>query len=302
MSMFIIHTPQRKRLKFRSVILKDIKKDRGKTKFIFRAIIVLSIIAVFVFCILYTKNQYGWILWGGIIALILLVFTIIIYTFVKWLWDVRDLMTEYRENDNLLSGGFALAATFGFVTIFIFLLSKINLLSDVKDLFEKASALFVAAMPAFIGLLGVQYSVAIQERNRKQDLRLGSKPFFKMQCCKVEAISDENKHTCHTMRIKVKMTNISQSIGIPIKIRSCDSNDCEIALSYNPLANNDHFETEVEVKSDAPYCDKIHIAIFYKDIYENIYESKIEFLQHEKYELSNTQVLHDKLLLNKNES
>lgn len=168
--MSITHTPQLKRLEFRSVILKEIKKNRGKTKFIFRAIIVLSIIAFFVFCILYTKNQYSWTLWGGTIALILLVFAIIIYTFVKWLWDIRDLMTEYKEKDNLLSGGLALAGAFGFVIIFMFLLSKIPLLADVKDLFETMSALFVAAMPAFIGLLGVQYSVAIQERNRKQDL------------------------------------------------------------------------------------------------------------------------------------
>lgn len=281
--------------------MKEIKNNRDKTKFIFRAIIVFSIIAFFVFCILYTKNQYSWTLWGGSIALILLVFTIIIYTFVKWLWDIRDLMTEYKEKDNLLSGGLALAGVFGFVIVFMFILSKISVFEDVKDLFETMSALFVAAMPAFIGLLGVQYSVAIQERNRKQDLRLGSKPFFKIQCCKVEAIPDENKHTCHTMRIKVKMTNISQSIGIPVKIISCDSDDCETLLPYTPLANEDVLETEVEVKSDIPYGDKINIALIYKDIYENMYESKIEFIQYEKYELSNTQVLYDNLISNNTE-
>lgn len=210
-------------------------------------------------------------------------------------------MTEYREKDNLLSGGLALATAFGFVIIFMFLLSKISLLADVKDLFEKVSSLFVAAMPAFIGLLGVQYSVAIQERNRKQDLRLGSKPFFKIQCCKVEAIPDENKHTCHTMRIKVKFTNISQSIGIPVKIVSCNSDNCETLLHYTPLANEDVLETEVEVKSDMPYGDKISIALIYKDTYENMYKSKIEFIQYEKYELSNTRVLYDNLISNNTE-
>lgn len=210
-------------------------------------------------------------------------------------------MTEYREKDNLLSGGLALATAFGFVIIFMFLLSKISLLADVKDLFEKVSALFVAAMPAFIGLLDVQYSVAIQERNRKQDLRLGSKPFFKIQCCKVEAIPDENKHTCHTMRIKVKMTSISQNIGIPVKIISCDSDDCETLLPYMPLANEGVLETEVEVKSDIPYGDKINIALISKDAYENMYESKIEFIQYEKYELSNTQLLYDNLISNNTE-
>lgn len=281
--------------------MKEFKNNRRTIKYVFRGVIFLSIITLLVSCIVYTNNQYSWTLWCGCIALILLVFSIIIYTFVKWLWDIRDLMTEYREKDNLLSGGLALATAFGFVIIFMFLLSKISLLADVKDLFEKVSSLFVAAMPAFIGLLGVQYSVAIQERNRKQDLRLGSKPFFKIQCCKVEAIPDENKHTCHTMRIKVKFTNISQSIGIPVKIVSCNSDNCETLLHYTPLANEDVLETEVEVKSDMPYGDKISIALIYKDTYENMYKSKIEFIQYEKYELSNTRVLYDNLISNNTE-
>lgn len=281
--------------------MKEIKNNRSKVKFIFISIIVLSIIAFLAFFIFYTKSHYGWALWGGAIDLVLMAFTVIIYTFVKWLWDIRDLMTEYKEKDNLLSGGLALTGVFGFVIVFMFLLSKISQFADVKDLFETMSALFVAAMPAFIGLLGVQYSVAIQERNRKQDIRLGSKPFFKIQCCKVEAVPDENKHTCHTMRIKVKMTNISQSIGIPAKIISCDSDDCETLLPYTPLANEDILETEVEVKSDIPYGDKINMALIYKDAYENMYKSKIEFIQYEKYELSNTQVLYDNLISNNTE-
>ena len=59
----------------------------------------------------------------------------------------------------------------------------------------------------------------------------------------MEAIPDENKHTCHTMRIKVKFTNISQSIGIPVKIVSCNSDNCETLLHYTPLANEDVLET-----------------------------------------------------------
>ena len=278
--------------------MNDTKKNRRKIKITFRAAITLLIIAFFAFCVLYTQNQYGWMLWCGSIALILLAFIIIIYSFIKWLWDIRDLMTEYKEKDNLLSGGLALAGVFGFVIVVMFILSKISVFEDVKDLFETMSALLVAAMPAFIGLLGVQYSVAIQERNRKQDLRLGSKPFFKIQCCKLVAIPDENKHTCHAMRIKIKITNISQHIGIPVKILSCDSDNCEIALPYTPLANNEVLETEVEIKSEKPYGDKIHVALIYKDTYENTYKSKIEFIQYEKYELSNTQVLYDNLISN----
>ena len=282
--------------------MKEIKKNRGKTKFIFKAIIVLSIIAFFVFCILYTKNQIGWTLWGGAISLILIIFTMIIHTFVKWLWDIRDLMTEYKEKDNLLSGGLALVGVFGFIIVLASVLSRISLFADLKEMFETISALFAAAMPAFIGLLGVQYSVAIQERNRKQDLRLGAKPFFKIRCCKIITIPDDNKDTSRAIKIKVKLTNISQNIGIPVKILSCDSGNCEIELPYTPMVNEDVLETEVEVKSDKLYGDKICIALIYKDIYENMYESKIEFLQYKKCELSNTHVLYDNLLSCNNEN
>lgn len=82
---------------------------------------------------------------------------------MKWLWDIRDLMTEYKEKDNLLSGGLALAGVFGFVIVVMFILSKISVFADVKELFETMSALFVAAMPAFIGLeqnRSLKYNVA----------------------------------------------------------------------------------------------------------------------------------------------
>ena len=282
--------------------MSDAKNNRRKLKMVFRVTITVLIIAMFVVSAVYTKKQHNWLIWCGSGALFLLVVVIIIYLFVKWLWNMRDLMTEYRETDNLLSGGLALMGVFCFVTVVMFVLSKISFFADVKGVCETTSALFVAAMPAFMGLLGVQYSVAIQERNRKQDLRLGAKPFFKIQCCKVLAIIDENKHTCHEMRIKIKLTNISQHIGIPVKILSCDSDNCESALPYTPLANNDVLETVVEVKSEKPYSDKIHIALIYKDVYENIYESKIEFKQFEKYELSETQVLYDNLILSDKEA
>ena len=249
--------------------MEEIKKNRGKTKFIFRAIIVLSIIAFFVFCILYTKNQYSWTLWGGAISLILIIFTMIIHTFVKWLWDIRDLMTEYKEKDNLLSGGLALVGVFGFIIVLASVLSRISLFADLKEMFETISALFAAAMPAFIGLLGVQYSVAIQERNRKQDLRLGAKPFFKIRCCKIITILDDNKDTSRAIKIKGKLTNISQNIGIPVKILSCDSGNCEIELPYTPMVNEDVLETEVEVKAINSMVIK-YVSLLFIKIYMKI--------------------------------
>lgn len=87
-------------------------------------------------------------------------------------------------------------------------------------------------------------------------------------------------------------------IGIPVKAVSCDSENCVVELPYTPLANKDVFEKEVEVTSEHPYGDKVHIAIIYKDVYENLYEMKITFIQHSKFDMSETEVLSDGLLAN----
>lgn len=276
--------------------MKNIKTVRRKAKIIFRISIILSIITMVVFSAIYTKNQHNWTLWAGCLAMVWLAFSIIVYACIKWIWDIKDLMTEFKEKDDLMSGGLAFVGVFGFVIILMFVLSKISYFANAKDLFETMSSLFAVAMPAFIGLLGVQYSVAIQERNRKQDLRLDAKPFFNIQCCKAIAIPDEIKHTIHEIKIKIKITNISQNIGIPIKVISRDSDNCEVVLPYTPLASKDVLEKEILVRSDELYGDNVHIAVVYKDTFENMYELTIEFIQSEKYELSNTQVLSDKLI------
>lgn len=67
-------------------------------------------------------------------------------------------------------------------------------------------------------------------------------------------------------------------------------------MPYTPLASKDVLEKEILVRSDELYGDNVHIAVVYKDTFENMYELTIEFIQSEKYELSNTQVLSDKLI------
>lgn len=271
------------------------KKNRKKIKAAFWITIICSIFVFIVSSVAHAHTQQSWLVWLGIADIVLFAVGLISFSFIVWLWDIKDLMTEYKEKDNLFSGGLGFVSIFGLVILMLYGLSELPFLAEGKELMQTMSSLFVAAMPAFIGLLGVQFSVAIQERARKQDLRLGAKPFFKVQCYKVAAIPDENGHTCHAMKIKVNITNISQSIGIPVKVVSCDSDNCEIALPYTPLANKDVFEKEMEVSSEQPYGAEVHILMIYKDVYENLYEMKIKFLQHEEFYISSTQVLSDKL-------
>ena len=275
---------------------KPISRKTIRLKYI---ISIVAFLAVFItMAVLYANYQYDWQLWIGAIVLVCCPIAIFGFVTTLWAWKIEDLMTDYKKNNNVLVGGLALLLLFAIPFIAAIICSNIDVFSSYKGFYEGFATLMITAMPAFIGLLGVQYSVAIQENNRKQDLRLGAKPFFKVQCCKVAAIPDENGHTCHAMKIKVNITNISQSIGIPVKVVSCDSENCVVELPYTPLANKDVFEKEVEVTSEHPYGDKVHIAIIYKDVYENLYEMKITFIQHSKFDMSETEVLSDELLPN----
>lgn len=274
------------------------KRYRKKVKRTFLIVIVCLIVVFIASTAAYVYAKQNLFKWFVVADLILLALSLISFSFILYLWDIKDLMTEYKEKDNLLSGGLAFTGIFAFMILMFYGLSELAFFTEGKDLMKTMSSLLLTAMPAFLSLLGVQYSVAVQERNRKQDLRLGAKPFFKVQCCKVSVIPNGNGHICHAMRIKVNIKNISQSIGIPLKVVSYDSENCIIELPYTPLANNDILEKEVEVKSEKPYGASVHVALIYRDIYNNIYEMKIKFLQHEKFVLTDTQVLSDILISN----
>ena len=277
----------------------NIKKSKNRARPLFFIFIILLFVSLAILSFFYVQTKCEWLIWAIVAHLILLVASLISFAFVSWLRDIRGLMNAYKEKDDLIAGGLAYISTITLLVLLLFALSKVPFLTKGRELMQTLSSLLIAILPAFVGLLGVQFSIAIQERNRKQDLRLGAKPFFNVQCCKTEMILDEDKHTCHALRIKVKIKNISNNIGIPLKVVSRDSSNCVANLQYTPLENTAVLEEEVIVTSEQPYGPEVHIAIIYKDVYENFYQMEIEFLQYEKYHMSKTRVISDTLLLDR---
>lgn len=163
----------------------------------------------------------------------------------------------------------------------------------IKEFFKGLSSLIIAAMPAFIGLLGVQYSVAIQERNRKEDIRLGAKPFFSVQCSKIEAIADEDGHHAYKMNIIIVLKNISQNIGIPQKFVSLDDENCEINFKYAPIPPTEEYCESVIISSVEPYGTTAKIAIYYADVYNNTYKMQVEFLLYNNETLPDIRIISD---------
>ena len=252
----------------------------------------------FLLIVIYTYTAQEWLLWVDAAIIVVWPLLTVFYIGVVFSQYIDNLMTDYRENKNLLSGGIALFAMFSFPFVAFLVLANNEEFAVLKNIFEGLYTLIVAAMPAFIGLLGVQYSVAVQERNRKEDLRLGAKPFLKIECCKVETILDEdNPHACYEIKIKVCITNISENIGIPLKLISPDSSNNESVIAYHPLAKGDSFESEHIVRSDQPYGAMVKVAVIYKDVYGNTYKTSVCFLQHCRYELAETSLLGDEFLM-----
>lgn len=254
---------------------------------------IISIVLIFLIIVMLTLYKFiemPWMMLVACIAILLLIVLSVFCVFVTWLWDIQDLMTEYKEKDNLISGGLALVGVFSIVIIILLILSNIESFSQAKDFFEVITSFMVVIMPALMGLLGVQYSVAIQEKNRKEDIRLGAKPFFRIQCCKIEDSLPKDDQESLSIKIKIVISNISQNIGIPTAIILCDNNQ-EIALSYTILANNDTSENIVEIEIIDSLIDTVKFSVIYNDIYKNTYETKVDFL----LDKSETQIISDEL-------
>lgn len=248
------------------------------------------------FAVIHTYRSWEGLLLAGIATIIIWTIMSFIYIATVWSWNIEDLMNEYKKNDNILSGGLAVLALFALPFIISLVFSQLEGYTAMKELFKGLSSLIVAAMPAFIGLLGVQYSVAIQERNRKEDLRLGAKPFFSVQCSKIELIADDDEHHVHKLNIIIVLKNISQNIGVPQKVISLDDDSCEINFKYKAIPPNEEHRESVVISSIEPYGTIARVVIYYADVYNNTYKMQIEFLLHNNEALSDTRIISDDIV------
>ena len=82
------------------------KRDRKKVKLIFIVSLVCLFVAIVVCAVLYDSTEQTWLFWVIIAELVLFALGIVSFSFVLWSWNIKDLMTEYREKGNLISGGF----------------------------------------------------------------------------------------------------------------------------------------------------------------------------------------------------
>jgi len=269
------------------------KFGRKRARIFFCIALIILFISLIAFSVTYTYTKCESFFYVCIVIIVALCALSFSYVIADWQWQIKELMNEYNNKNNVLSGGLAILLAFAFPFFIILVFSQIAAGTLAKEIFDGILTLFIAAIPAFIALLGVQFTTAIQERNRKEDLRLGAKPFFSVRCCMSEPIPDENRHTIHKIKVNIRMKNISQNIGIPLKVVSLDDDGCETDFKYLPIAPNEECDNNFVISSIEPYKAKARIAIFYKDVYNTIYKMHIEFLLHENSDLSDTCIICD---------
>lgn len=275
--------------------MKETNKKRKRFDVIYTIITILFWLLFFVAAAVYTTQRYDWLLITTSVVLIVWLLYTFYFAFKHWSWFIADMINAYRKKNDLFSGGLALIMVF----LTLLLLTNSFITSNIPQayitLVNSLSSFFVAAMSAMIGLMGVQYTIAIQERNRKEDIRRSSKPFFVVEAYAVELIPDEN-HAVKSIKIGLHIHNISGNIGIPYAVKSLNAADSCVDLDYHPLAHDCILKECIVMHSDTPYNCTAEIILCYKDAFENKYEQHIQFDLQKDPQLSNTHTISDQYI------
>ena len=234
---------------------------------------------------------------GFCAELILTIFFYFMWYFYRWQKNIELLMREYRDG-NIISGGLAILSALAFPFIITQILANYEIFTGAKDFFSNMSSLVIAITPAFIALMGVQYTVAIQERNRREDLRLGAKPFLDVQCCVWNTKTEDLQNNESVIGVHLKIKNIGSNIMIPISVESKNNNEIIHKFDYKPLVKDEVITEKVQIINLGEFASQYTVYLRYEDIYKNEYLAEIEFLLMNSYELSKTRVLSDKLCIN----
>ncbi len=272
--------------------------SRKQEKIIFGIGVSFFVIAFFISLITFYYKSLEVFLWISFSSILLLFVWIILHVIMKYTWFVEDMMNEYRDNDNIFSGALGVVLLFAVPYVFLKSLAKFTDEGIVQELFNSISSIIPIVLPSFIALLGVNFSLTIQERNRRNDLRLAVKPFFSVKC--YTATFDNNRtNSCNEAEIHISMKNISSNIGIPLKVSFWDDDESMTEFRYDPIAAGNSLEKTIKLTTKKLLDANMSLAIYYKDIYENTYKMKVSF-QMQKYEdISESKLESDDLVYEK---
>ncbi|MEE1010405.1 MAG: hypothetical protein U0L11_00040 [Acutalibacteraceae bacterium] len=274
------------------MVNKKSKQANLNKNYIVSSVVLWSLIITSFFLHLKFQKHYITIFTGVLILIWML--SSFYFVFKKWLCFIEDLMNEYTTKNNLFSGMLAIVFVFLTIALLPSILSYLNIpneLNEFQNIFVNVS---IAAMSSIIGILGVQYSIAVQEKNRKEDLRYGAKPYILTTCFCKEKFVSENGHTYNRFIMQADIENISQNIAIPIGCKLTEDNSLYL-FKYIPMNNGAKRTELIEIDNQKPIVPKCSVDIYYKDVLNNIYKQTIIFDMHNGIKMSNCSTKSDLL-------
>lgn len=238
---------------------------------------LISIGALVVFLILAwlygQKQEFAYVIIAALLLLVWMVY-VLWYACMRWLHFIEVHVKQYREEKDLASGITAWLSLF----LYLILVPGVWLLAmgeGAPDIAQKGYPIYVQTIatitPAILGLLGVQYTIAMQDKNRKEDTRLAKKPFFTIEY-KVGGSTQIEDNAPHAFCLHFIMKNVSDNIAIPIGIGGGETNELSFWFDYSPVPSAGTVKAVAEIDNKVPFTSNTYtIKFYYKDVLDNYY-------------------------------
>lgn len=249
-----------------------LKMLERKVTFIF--ITTIFVIAFLVLALFYSQESEAVYIVAA--ALLALVWTLyfLFYAYMIWFRFIEAQLKQYREENNLASGVIVWLSFFSYLIFApgLFLLVMGNGAPNiVRNGYPTYLQIIIAIMPAILGLLGVQYTIAIQAKNRKEDIRLAKKPFFTIEY-KIGGVIRKEDSSPHAFFLHFQITNISENIAIPIGFGGGETDELSFWFDYSPIPGAGVVKSVAVVDANVPLTSDMYtLKFYYKDILDHYY-------------------------------
>lgn len=249
--------------------MKHIKEKEKTIQKKYRMTLILYGILIVLFFILYIIFQES--IFTALIILVIIIGSIVssIFEFQLITLQAKSMWYEYSNNQSLVSGiGFI-------VTVFLVPLALLLVLSkfapsEWKGIIDRLVASLIALLPALLSLLGIHYSLTMQEIAKRKEVQSLNKPYLAIKCS-YELVDGHNPITA--IKANFVIENLANNILIPLYIQY---NDERFLLQYRPITFGKPSEYDSVVLDTHERIEKnvLEFSIVYKDSLENVYRTR----------------------------
>ena len=234
----------------------------------YRITLVLYGILIILFFALYILYQKS--IFTALILFVIFVGSIVssVFEFQLITLQAKSMWYEYSNNQSLISG-------IGFVVV-VFLVPLALLLvlskcapSDWKEIINSLITSLIALLPALLSLLGIHYSLTMQEIAKRKEVQSLNKPYITLKCLSELVVGH---HPITAIKADFIIENLANNILIPLYIQYGDE---KFLLQYRPITLDKpgKYDSVIIDLKEQIENTLIEFSIIYKDSLGNVYKS-----------------------------